>query len=444
MNKPALTLLLSLAASPALAQDAVAPAPTPAESPPAAVPAPSPTPEPAAAPAVAPAEAAPVAAPAESAAVPPPSAPLAIATTPPDAGADESPALPEATWRPYGYLRTVFSAIMEDGKGPDYVGKNDGFQMANARLGVEVTRGRTRAVISADGAVDRRDELNSSQGDVEVRLRDAFAEYTVCSGFKVAAGQFEPPYDAEELTSNTELVFVDQAVESRGVKGVEGWNLQGLSLEREVGLLLSTGDVYFTEGDEGPGMSAAFALTNGSSAKHPVNDNDALAYTGRLEFLWGRIVRAGVAANVNAVSTNVPPDQVTDDRFGLAADLRVDFMGAHVLGQFMRRTSASQDVAAEPEVIAQGFHVQGAYDAPFGLTPGYRYAQYDPTAEVQVEDAVTAANYEHDEIKVHTFGLSWRVPEEPLTLKANYHVMLEDEARKLANDRFDFLVQGEF
>jgi hypothetical protein len=367
-----------------------------------------------------------------------------VIAAPPLPPSDEAPATPEATWRPYGYLRTVFSAILEDGKGPDYVGKNDGFQMANARIGVEVTRGRTRAVVSADGAVDRRDELNSSQGDVEVRLRDAFAEYTVCSGFKVAAGQFEPPYDAEELTSNTELVFVDQAVESRGVKGVEGWNLDGLSLEREVGLLLSTGDVYFTEGDEGPGMTASFALTNGSSAKDPVNDNESLAYTGRLEFLWGRLVRLGLAANVNSVSTNVPPDQVTDDQFGLAADLRVDFMGAHVLGQFMRRTSTPKDVAAEPEVIAQGFHVQGAYDAPFGLTPGYRYAQYDPTAEIQVEDPVTAANYDQDEIKVHTFGLSWRVPDEFLTLKVNYHVMLEDEARKLANDRFDFLVQGEF
>jgi hypothetical protein len=348
----------------------------------------------------------------------------------------------EARFKPFGYVRTLFSNVFDDDKDTDFVGQNDGFQMANARLGLEVTKNHTRAVISVDGAVDRRDDLNTSKGTVEVRLRDAFAEWKPCTGFKATAGQFEVPFDAEELISTPDLVFVDQGVESRGVKGVEGFNLDGLSLDREVGLLLSSDPIYFME--DGIGLTYALAVTNGNSASHPLNDNESLSYTGRLEVLWAKMVTLGFAYNANKVTSGEAPDRLNETRSSIAADLQVNLFGAHLLGQFMQRTTTPQDVDGEPDVVAQGFHVQLAYDAPFGLTPGYRYAQFDPTADVQVEDPITAERLDQDEIKVHTLGLSWAVPDEPLTIKVNYHIILEDEAVKLANDRLDLLFQGVF
>jgi hypothetical protein len=348
----------------------------------------------------------------------------------------------EAHFRPFGYVRTLFSAVFDDEKSTDFVGQNDGFQMANARLGLEVTKNHTRAVISVDGAVDRRDDLNTSKGTVEVRLRDAFAEWKPCAGFKATAGQFEVPFDAEELISTPDLVFVDQGVESRGVKGVEGFNVDGLSLDREVGLLLSSDPIYFMK--DGIGLTYALAVTNGNAASHPLNDNESLSYTGRIEVLWAKLVTLGFAYNANKITSGEAPDRLNETRSGIAADLQVNVFGAHLLGQFMQRTTTPQDVAGEPDVVAQGFHVQLAYDAPFGLTPGYRYAQLDPTADVQVEDPVTAERLDQDEIKVHTLGLSWAVPDEPLTIKVNYHIILEDEAVKLANNRLDLLFQGVF
>ena len=424
MKHRALPLVLSLLASTAMAQDLPTPFPGSAAPP---EPAP-PTAPPEPAPPTAPPEPMPVAAP-----LAPPIEPAPPVPAPPG---------PPAMIRPFGYVRTLFSMIADDGKNTDFVGQYDGFQMANARLGVEVTKNHTRAVISVDGAVDRRDDLNTSQGTVEVRLRDAFAEWKPCTGFKATAGQFEVPFDAEELTSNTDLVFVDQGVESRGVRGVEGYNVDGLSLDREVGLLLSSDPIYFMP--DGFGLTYALAITNGSSAAHPLNDNESLAYTGRLELLWAKMFAIGVAANLNKVSSGLPPDRLTEDQFSLAADLRADLYGAHFLGQFMRRESTPKDVPSEPDVVGQGFHVQIAYDAPFGLTPGYRYGQFDPTADVQVEDPVSAERLDQDEVKVHTLGLSWAVPEEPLTIKVNYHVILEDDARKLANNRLDLLFQGVF
>ena len=55
-------------------------------------------------------------------------------------------------------------------------------------------------------------------------------------GFGLMIGQFKPAYDAEELQSTADMLFIDRAVESRGIRGVEGFNINGLSLTRQVGV----------------------------------------------------------------------------------------------------------------------------------------------------------------------------------------------------------------
>src|SRR5512143_875063 len=75
------------------------------------------------------------------------------------------PVAPEAgfAWEPFGYLRVQYITVQDDPNVP-FVGRADGFEVQNARIGA---RGRlgTRAafVLSIDGAVDERAQVNSPQ-----------------------------------------------------------------------------------------------------------------------------------------------------------------------------------------------------------------------------------------------------------------------------------------
>ena len=125
--------------------------------------------------------------------------------------------------------------VLEGDDGPDFVGINDGFFLDNARLIVNARKGALDAVVSIDGAVDRRAAANTAQGQVDVGLKDAWVGYTVADALKIQAGKYKPPFDAEELQSTRSMFFIERAVESRGVRGVEGYNVEGL-IPRRAGL----------------------------------------------------------------------------------------------------------------------------------------------------------------------------------------------------------------
>ena len=150
-----------------------------------------------------------------------------------------------------GYVRARYGMVLEGDDGPDFVGINDGFFLDNARLIVNARKGALDAVVSIDGAVDRRAAANTAQGQVDVGLKDAWVGYAVADALKIQAGQFKPPFDAEELQSTRSMFFIERAVESRGVRGVEGYNVEGLSLPRQAGALVS-GKL---------GLAGAFAMT---------------------------------------------------------------------------------------------------------------------------------------------------------------------------------------
>src|SRR5689334_15406404 len=90
----------------------------------------------------------------------PPDAPAPAATPLPVA---PEPRAPESrfTWQPFGYLRAQYIAVQDD-PGVAFVGRDDGFQMQNARIGVrgELDR-RVAFVIAFDGAIDERTQVNT-------------------------------------------------------------------------------------------------------------------------------------------------------------------------------------------------------------------------------------------------------------------------------------------
>ena len=341
-----------------------------------------------------------------------------------------------------GYLRARYGAILDGDGNPDFVGSNDGFFLDNARLTVDANRGRAQIRIAIDGAVDRRVARNTAQGQVDVGLKDAYIAYDLADAVDFVIGQFKPPFDAEEQQATLDMTFITRAVESRGVHGTEGYNIDGLSLDRQAGLMLR-GDLL--PGDD-MALRWALAATNGSGANRPTNDNDRLAYTGRLAFELGALALGG-AVNFNEATTGVPPDLLADERLSIAADLAWGLsIGAYsvdMAAQFIRRQTTSKDVPAEPETVSQGYH------ASIGMGRGalylaYRFASLDPTAEFDTPDSATQEALDADAVTYHTIGLNW-VPADALCgLKLNYTITGEQAPRELSNDRLDVLVQAGF
>lgn len=362
-----------------------------------------------------------------------------------NAESDESP-----EWRIGigGYLRTKFRHIEND---PDvgFVGRYDGFILSDARLSLHGSmKNGLGFMFEFDGAVGRNDtDSNSPIVPVRMHLKDTFAYYQPFDQLRLSVGQFKPPYDVEELTSNSALLFADESVASRGVQNVEGYNVDGLSLTREVGARLD-GEPYYplAEGDEatGPGASYALAVTNGQEANTNLNDNDRLAYYGRGALHWGQYVRVGGAYFVNDETRGERPDRVDVEIRGWTADLTVTAFGVTAIGSIMEQTETPLlgDSADEQDLTARGYQGQIAYEEPFiGLQPAYRYAYYDPSADYGGEVGGPESFFNRDARTHHTIGLNYNAKSYPVRVMLDYTFTEEQEGRELENNRFDALLQ---
>ncbi len=340
-----------------------------------------------------------------------------------------------------GYIRTEFVAIQDDAESTDFIGLNDGFALGNARLGLAGSYDEWSFRLQFDGAVDRRDARNTSTGQVKTELKDAWSQWSMCEALNIRLGQFKPAFDAEELRSTTEMLFVSRALESRGVKGVEGIGVDGLSVGRQVGLMLHSEALRL--GESGLGGSYSVALTNGNSANQPVNDNDSLALFGRLELHFEDMLVFGLGGYFNTLTESALADVIDEQRVGMVADLSVQVAGVLFGAQFMQVTSSFPDLAdVQESETSQGFHFEVGYDlADVGLVPAYRLAFLDPTSSFEVADPALAEQLDRDELTHHTLGLTWLVPDSPVKLQANYTITLENPARVFNNDRLELLGQ---
>ncbi|MEE2755205.1 MAG: porin [Myxococcota bacterium] len=343
-----------------------------------------------------------------------------------------------------GFVRARYVSIFESSDGPDFVGENDGFFLENARLVADVKKRSMFARISIDGSVDRRDANNTAVGQVDVGMRDAWVGYETKAGFGILVGQFKPPFDAEELQSTADMVFIDRSVESRGVRGVEGFNTSGLSLPRQAGVQ-TYGRVHF---DDQWRLDYALSVTNGSRANQPVNDNETLAYIGRISLHQGPYMTIGCGAYQNRVTNGVPPDLLSEDLFGWVVDLKyqrpVGPVRLLLSGQYMSQSTDALDVPDEPTMTARGYHGAAGVELPMGVILAYRYAYVDPTAEFESEDPAATAVLDNDAVTLHTAALSYGFKDIPVQLQMNYTLFAEQDGRTIDNDRLDLLVQAIF
>src|SRR6185436_12001544 len=240
-----------------------------------------------------------------------------------------------------------------------FVGRDDGFELQNARIGFRgALDRRLRFVIALDGAVDERLQVNTPEGKLRVALRDAFADAGITDRLVARAGFFDALVDPEAMVPDTRRELVDKPIESRGMRATEGYQTAGLTPGRSLGAALRL--------EPGPPGGADEFSSN--------NDNDKPAVSATV---LARLPRDGwlmVAGRFNPRTVgNLPFRQDEDDLQGTAGARFALGPVALAGGLIVQRTS--YPTTGGPVQNAFGGHAQAmvAVPAALPLAVGYRF-----------------------------------------------------------------------
>ena len=327
-----------------------------------------------------------------------------------------------------GYLRAGYTNIVNDISG-NY-GTNDGFGLDSARLSINAYFDDTAGFkFQIDGAVHEQLAPNDPNAGLVVRTKDAFIWYAPIEYVKISVGQFKAPFDGEGIDSSTDIAFISRSVMSRGVKGVEGPNVRGLSRDREVGATLSTDGIYFDEKKEGFGIRYALGATNGSSSDRALNDNDALAFYGRLDFLYGKMVRVGGGATMNDRTIGLAPNQLDESVFGWAADLSLNIAMVSLAGGVIGETITNP---TQDEFSRFGLQATLAVREPFlGFQPKVRFSSLDDSS-----------SREGEALSYISFGINYVPKDFPLRVMLDYTLSGEEAPTEIDNNKLELLLEA--
>lgn len=325
-----------------------------------------------------------------------------------------------------GYLRVIAEVVENDAL--LFVGRNDGFRLANARLEVGAAYGEDlRGIVSIDAALAQSDDLNDPNAVLAVGVRDAFLEYDLSSKATVALGRFKAPYDVGNLESTGGRVFIDTPLESRGVQRAQGLETPGMSQERQIGVMLYKKRLELSK--DAFDLGYAVALTNGYTGDRALNDNDLPAGFVRLSLYWGEIVALNLGGFVDKRTAGQLPNLLDDEILGAEASLQLSFGDFRFETQGLLQRDSPETAATDP-YNAYGVHAQWSYRI-WGFEPAYRFAFYEPNDLA-----------ERDQITEHTLGISYYPETIPLRLSLNG--TFAGEERKVNNNRIALLVQFTF
>lgn len=353
-----------------------------------------------------------------------------------------------------GFLRTAYINVEQPSEaGLNYIGENNGFTLLDARLGF-LLRYAERLVIRVqlDGTDDVRASANDTIGQNRARLRDAFVGYSVGPWLAVLAGQIKPPVDVESMLDTRDLVFIRRSVVSDGVRageGLEKFGTEGFGRGREVGLHLLSKVIEVG----GPvGLLYQISITNGNDALLTRNDNNDLAYYGRLELhlsdkILGKdgkrsavVIGGGGGYNNNTPVRFPRADLLSQEDVAWNVDLRANLFGVDILAQFLQRTRTFPGDLGQADQTTNGLLAQIAYRLPWreaAFQFAYRYASLDPFV-----DSASTELAADDLLTYHTIGLAWRAPlNVPLDLKFNYTITQEEGRSAIDNNLIEGLVQ---
>lgn len=356
----------------------------------------------------------------------PPVVPLpaaaAPAATPLPAAGEPAPPAPRFTWQPFGYLRAQYIAVQDD---PDvaFVGRDDGFELQNARIGVRGTLDRRAWFeLSIDGAVDERLQVNTPQGKLRVGLRDAFADVALAGRLVARAGLFQAVVDPQALVADTEREMVDQPIESRGMRATEGYQTPGLPPGRSLGAAIRLDP---EPPRDGVVLGGELAVQNGADEFSSNNDNDkpAISVTVLARLPHDGWLMAAGRFNPRTVG-DLPFRQDENDLQG-SAGLRFA-LGPVVLGGGVVVQRTTFPTTGGPDQDAFGGHAQVMLTLPVALplALGYRFGILDPSSL-----------FTTDRVMEHTVGAVLGMPRYRMRVQLQLTHVVEQASRELQNDR---------
>jgi hypothetical protein len=338
-------------------------------------------------------------------------------------------AVPEKgfTWEPFGFLRMQYIASQND-PNVQFVGRDDGFELQNARLGARGKLGdKASFVVSIDGAVDERAQINSPDGKLKVGLRDAFADVVIGGALFARAGFFHSLVDPESLIPDTQRAFVDKPLESRGVRATEGYQTQGLTPGRSIGAALRMDSV---EEASAPRFGFELAVQNGADEFASNNDNDkpAVSAAGLVRFANRSHVVGAVRYNPRTAG-DLPFRQDENDLMvsggGLVNVGPVGVGGGIVFVHTTFPTTggpARNSIGAHGQIMLMG----GGEAMPIGV--GYRFCYFDPSSLITT-----------DRVMEHTAAAILGVPGYRMRFQLQAtHVV---EQRELSNSRLQLAAE---
>jgi hypothetical protein len=355
--------------------------------------------------------------------------PVAPATPAADGPVTRPPVVPlgdtgggvsEFTWVPFGYLRLQYVVVQND-PNVAFVGRDDGFELQNARLGVHGEyRKRVCYVVSIDGAVDERAQQNSPDGRLRVGLRDAFADVVVGgANVFVRGGFFQTWSDPNRLVADIAREFVDRPIESRGVRSTEGWYTPGLPPGRSIGAALRvepirSGQVGFEVG-----------IQNGADEFSSNNDNDLPAVNVAAMFRLADDGFIVVGGRWNARTVGDLPFRQDETDLQGSVGLQLNTGALRVGGAAIFQRTSFESTGG-PAQNAFGAHGQLAFKIPAGapVYAGYRFGILEPSSLI-----VT------DRVMEHTVGVAVGVPSLRMRVQLQGTHVMEQAERQLSNTR---------
>lgn len=354
-----------------------------------------------------------------------------VPAVPPPPAVKPPPAKPtqnKFAWEQFGYLRLQYIAVQDD-PNVQYVGRDDGFELQNARIGVRGTMVLAPErimsfVVAFDGAVDERAQINSPDGKLQVRLKDAYLDLPMATNLFARGGYFEAWVDPQALVADTTRELVDLPIESRGMRATEGYQTPGLPPGRSLGAA-----VRLDPGAVTGGVKPAFeiAVQNGADEYASNNDNNTPAVSGALVLRFPHDGFLLVAGRFNPRTAGDLPFRRDETDLQGSLGLHVNAGPASLEGGAVV-THTSYETTGGPSANAFGAHAQAMFrvngdsETPFSV--GYRFGILDPSSLITT-----------DRVMEHTAAALLSVPRFRMRFQLQLTHVMEQAARDLANDR---------
>jgi hypothetical protein len=330
----------------------------------------------------------------------------------------------------------VIAEVIENDPNSTFIGRNDGFRLANARLGTRASYGDLFLYVSIEAAVGESETFNDPNQEFTVRPRDAYMRYDFSDYAGVQLGRFRAPYDLGSLTSPSDIssntnIFIDAPLESRGVLPTQGLELVGMGQDRQLGIMISKDRIGITK--DGFDLGYALALTNGRTFNLALNDNDRPAGFARARLYFGEWVELNLGGFTDPRTVGELPNLFDEDVLGAEVSLVLTFFGLRLEGQLLVQNTEF-DTSERPDVLSFGAHGQFDYHL-WDFRFGYRFAWIEPNT-----DDLDAS----DQVMEHTVALEYLVPSLPLKFAIAGTIALEEEGRRVKNNRVALLSQFKF